>query len=448
MKTRLLIVGVGAVFLAAGAALWLTPWRPARIDKIVLITIDTLRARQLGCYGYDRPTSPNIDAWAKTAVLFENTVVQAPWTVPSLGSLFTGHYPIEAGVYTNRGGISPDLMTLPQLFKRHGFRTASFNTHLLLVNKSGGFRRGFDDVFPATVKPAKINEHKIPWSNTEPYLMQWLGEHKHEPFFIWIHSMDPHGPPTVGNPYLSRQGWKAYDGEVRWVDEAFGRIVAKLEEVGIRDEVLLIFSADHGEAFGEHGISGHQDVMYDEVLNAPLIVQYPGMGRTGRVSEPVELLDVFPTIVELAGLTAPRGTRGESLVPLIEGRRKERQRSHLFSARYHFMDDHHQLAARDREWKLLIRVPDRNKGRPKNPNVRDRRQPMWRLDGNNDRLELYHLTTDRLEKTNVATKHPKEVQALSRALTDWQGELSLASRRQAPELDQRSREALRALGYE
>jgi arylsulfatase A-like enzyme len=167
-----------------------------------------------------------------------------------------------------------------------------------------------------------------------------------------------------------------------------------------------------------------------------------------RVAEPVELLDVFPTIAELAGLDLPSGTRGESLVPLIEGRSKERQRSHLFSARYHFLDNHHRLAARDREWKLLIRVPDRNEGRPKNPTVRDRRQPIWRLDGDSDKPELYHLETDQLEKTNVAAEHPEQVQALRSALTDWQSELGLVSRREAPELDQRSREALRALGYD
>lgn len=448
MKKRILVGSVVLALLAVGLLRLTKPRSTPRFDKVVLVTIDTLRARQLGCYGYDRPTSPNIDAWAKNAVLFENNIVQAPWTVPSLGSLFTGHYPVEVGVYTNRGGISPDLMTLPQLFKRYGFRTASFNTHVLLVNKSGGFRRGFDDVFPDTVKPARINEHKIPWSNTEPYLMQWLDEHARERFFIWIHSMDPHGPPTIGNPYLGREGWKAYDGEVRWVDEAFGRILAKLEEVGIRDQVLLVFAADHGEAFGEHGLSGHQDVMYDEVLNGPLIIQYPGMGRTGRVAEPVELLDVFPTIAELAGLTVPPETRGESLVPLIEGRRRERKHSHLFSARYHFLDEHHQLAARDRQWKLLVRVRDRNVEHPKNPTVRDRRTPIWQLDGDGDRPELYHLTTDRLEKTNVAAQHPEQVQELRRALADWQEQIGFVSRRQAPELDQRSREALRALGYE
>lgn len=446
-KFRFLIAGVGVVLLAGAVTLLPGPTRP-RIEKVVLVTIDTLRARQLGCYGYDRPTSPNIDAWAEQAVLFENNIVQAPWTVPSLGSLFTGHYPIEVGVYTNRGGISPDLMSLPQLFKRHGFRTASFNTHALLVNKSGGFRRGFDEVFPDQVKPARANEHKIPWSTTEPYLMHWLAEHAQERFFIWIHNMDPHGPPTIGNPYLGRQGWKAYDGEVRWVDEAFGRILAMLEEVGIRDEVLLVFAADHGEAFGEHGMSGHQDVLYDEVLNAPLIIQYPGMERVGRVAEPVELLDVFPTIAELVGLALPAGTRGESLVPLIEEPDQARPRSHLFSARYHFLDDHHQLAARDREWKLLIRVADQNEGHPSNSTVRDRRRPIWHLDDAKDRVELYHLTTDRLEKTDVAATHPERVQALRRALTDWQLELGLVARRQAPELDQRSREALRALGYE
>ena len=451
-KSLLLLAGgFTALILAAAGAFLLLPTSPWRADKVILITIDTLRADRLGCYGYTaRPTSPNLDAWANQAVLFENAFSQAPWTVPSLGSIMTDRYPIEAGVYTNRCGISPDFETLPELFRDNGFRTASFNTHVLLTNQSGGFRRGFDEVHPDHVTPAQPNQHKIPWTETEPALMRWLDHHAGDRFFIWIHDMDPHAPPTVGNPYLADRKWKGYDGEVRWVDEAIGRIRAKLTDLGIWDRALIVFTADHGEAFGEHKLSGHQDVMYDEVLRVPLIIQYPAMGGARRIREPVASLDIFPTIAELAGLRLPPITRGESLVPLIDGRRERRKASFIFHSRYHFEDGHDELVVRDRDWKLLLRTPDLDPSPPGNRRVAERQRPDWQPDAPHSRVELFEWSEDPAEKANLTAKRPKILAQLRQALAAWDENLSRANnqpRRQAPDLDQRSLEALRALGY-
>jgi arylsulfatase A-like enzyme len=451
-KNLLLTAGsLAALVAAAVAVVLLLPASPWRADKVILITIDTLRADRLGCYGYTtRPTSPNLDAWAKEAVLFENAFSQAPWTVPSLGSIMTDRYPIEVGVYTNRCGISPDLETLPELFRQNGFRTASFNTHVLLTNHSGGFRRGFDEVHPDRVKPARPNQHKIPWTDTEPALMRWLDRHGSDRFFIWIHDMDPHAPPTVGNPYLEDRKWGGYDGEVKWVDEAIGRIRAKLTDLGIWNRALIVFTADHGEAFGEHKLAGHQNVMYDEVLHVPLIIQYPAMGGARRIREPVASLDIFPTIVELAGLPPPPITRGESLVPLIEGRRARRKASFIFHSRYHFEDGHDELAVRNRDWKLLLRTPDLDPERPQNRALAERRRPEWRPNAPHSRVELFEWSSDPAEKANLTAKHPEILAQLRHALGAWDEELSRADgqpRRQAPELDENSLEALRALGY-
>jgi arylsulfatase A-like enzyme len=443
-------LALGILVLAALLiAVQRTPWR-AR--KVVLITIDTLRADRLGVYGYERaPTSPVLDGWAKSAVLFERAFSQAPWTVPSLGSLFTGRFPVEAGVYTNRGGITPDLATLPELFRRQGFETASFNTHALLVNQSGGFRRGFREVFPDAIRPEKRGQHKIPWTDTEPHLMRWLEEHAgEERFFLWIHDMDPHAPPTAGNPYLDKPGWHAYDAEVRWVDEAIGRILAKLDALGIRDELLLVFTADHGEAFGEHGFRGHQDVMYDEVLRVPLILSYPGVERGLRIAQPVPLIDLFATIAELAGLPLPAGTRGESLVPLIERRRGPRRR-HQFHSRYHFEDGHHELAVRDDDWKLLLKTPPQSSDGNVRASARERASPTWSLDAPGTRRELFHWSHDRDEKANVLADRPEVVARLEAVLWAWWRRVSAhpgERRREAPELDAAGQEALRALGYE
>ena len=441
---RLALIAAVVVLLVAGAtAAWHahtgSPWRA---KQVVLITIDTLRADRLGVYGYQaRPTSPNIDAWARSAVIFDHATAPAPWTVPSLGALHTGRYPAEVDSYTNFDGIHPDFTTLAELFHARGVTTASFNTHALLVRARGGFRQGFDTVYPERINPEVEGEHKMPFSDTEPHLMEWLEAHAHEPFFLWIHDMDPHLPPTVGNPYLEAPGWERYDAEVHWMDEAMGRVLEKLHALGLGPDLLVVFTADHGEAFGdEHGLVGHQDDMYDEVLHVPLMMRYPTMGPPRRIDAPVELIDVYATIVELAGLQVPEGTRSESLVPLLAGTRAQRVKPYAFHARYFFEDGRDWLAVRDKEWKLLARTPDLD------PSSTRSGAPRWDLDRTETYYELYHITDDPGEQHDLFEQHPEQVARLRQVLAEWGDSVAQGPTR--AELDDATREALRALGYE
>lgn len=442
------VVLLAALAAAVVAIFTLRQRQPAaaphwQAKKVILITIDALRRDRLGCYGYkERQTTPSLDTWCPRATVFDYAVAPAPWTVPSLGALFTGRYPIEIGAYTNEGGISPDFATLPELFQRKGFLTASFSTHALLVLDEPGFRRGFDSVSPDKIEPQEEGEHKMPFTKVEPLLMDWLDEHADDDrFFVWVHDMDTHQPPTVGNPYLDDPDWPEYDAEVHWVDAAFGRILVKLQALGIWDDALIIFTADHGEAFDEHGILGHQNVMYDEVLRIPLLLQYPGMGAPKRIDEPVDHLDLFATIADLAGLDLPNGTKGESLVPLIEGKERRKKRPYLFEARYHYEEGYHELAVRDRWWKVLATVKDLGTG------PRDERQaPTFDIFAANTRLELYHRLFDPTEETDLYDTYPKLVELYQHALAQWQNESKPPSR-MAPELDEAGKEALRALGY-
>jgi arylsulfatase A-like enzyme len=442
----------GALALSCVMATFQCSPEPARqlVNKVVLITVDTLRADRLGCYGYRaRPTSPFIDAWAKGGLLFERAFAQAPWTVPSMGSLLTGHYPREAGVYTNRGDVRDHISMLPQLFRDHGFRTASFSTNPLVMRR--GFRRGFEHAVP---QPTGT---KIPFAKVEPSLMQWLDDHAKEKFFIWVHDSDPHAPPTEGNPYLGAPGWKGYDAEVRWVDESMQRIVGRLRTLGILDETLVIFTADHGEAFGEHGLSGHQNVIYDEVLRVPLLLRYPGMKRTGRCTAPVEAIDLFPTIAELAGLPIPPSTRGESLVPITEGRSDRRSKPYAFATRYYFLTsqpqkdnrldlyragDHH-LSVRDDEWKLIVKLTARE--------MKESSWPDWDPAAKGARLELYDTLTDPGERHNLIGDRGA-VAAHLRGVLAAHNRLIAATAKSGPptaaQPDAATLEALRQLGYE
>lgn len=414
----------------------------ARVGKVLLVTIDALRRDRLGLYGYaGKPTSPALDAWAREAVVFENAFAPAPWTIASLGALFTGRHPGEIGAYTNSCGISPDFATLPELFRKAGFHTASFNTHKLLINDSGGFRRGFDDVVPDAFHPILQGEHKMPFAKIEPKLLDWLEKHAKQRFFVWVHDMDTHEPATTGNPYIGRAGWSNYDAEVRWVDEAFSHIMLKLQALEIWDETLVVFTADHGEASDEHGILGHQDCMYDEVLRIPLLMQIPGIGPR-RIAEPLDHLDLFSTLVELSGLQLPRGSRGESLLPVIEDKRSRREKPYLFASRYHFEDGHHEIAVRDRHWKLLATAFDPHA----KATLDERRAPAWNIDALDTRLELYHQILDPGEVTDLYDEYPEVVSRLQDALAEWQRSTQ-PPKRLAPELDAASKEALRALGY-
>jgi arylsulfatase A-like enzyme len=439
---------VGFVFVAAIAAAFAWQLRPqapidakSKVSRVVLITIDALRRDRLGCYGYsDRPTSPNLNAWAPHAVVFDEAFAPAPWTVPSLGAIFTNHHPFQIGAYTNLSGISPDFVTLPEIFQQHGFVTASFNTHALLITETSGFLRGFDTVFPTKADLADDDMHKMPFARTEPALMAWLDKHAKDRFFLWVHNMDTHQPLTEGNTYLDDPAWSKYDAEVRWVDEAFGRIMRKLQALGIWDDSLIIFTADHGEAFGEHGILGHQDCMYDEVLRIPLLIQYPDGEGGRRVSEPVESLDLFPTILELAGLPPESGV-GESLVPLFDGRRDRRRNRYLFHSRFHYEKAYHEIAVRDRWWKLLVTARDLGTN-----GSDERRAPAWDLDASSTQFELYHPATDPEEANDLYEDHPEVVDRLRQVLADWQTSMR-PPEEMSPELDEAGREALRALGY-
>lgn len=450
-RTALLAVAVVCAVVAAGIGLQrYTGWggRAARapIRKIILLSIDALRADRLGCYGYRRAdTSPTIDAWAQQAVVFERAYAQAPWTVPSLGSLLAGRDPRETGAYTNSGDVVSLSATLPERLQQAGYRTAFFNTNPVLFRK--GISRGFDSVAPGQAGK------KIPYTSTEPLVMEWLDQHAQDSFFLWIHNMDPHSPPTEGNPYLGAKGWARYDAEVRWVDEATARLFAKLEALGIRDEVLFIFTADHGEAFGEHQLSGHQDVIYDEVLHVPLIVQYPGMEYSGRVTETVQLLDLTATISELAGLPRQQEARGESLVSLIEDPTDRLKHPFVFSARYYFASDRvnpktgkvllargqHHFAVRDRQWKLIARLP----GTAAKPTE----MPDWTFGAESASHELYDIDRDPREKEDLFDAKPEVASRLAQALAEWKRATSGGPTSTTATLDPAMQEAMRALGY-
>ncbi len=441
-RGRIVLIVVALVSVGVAVS-WSWPEQasPWRAKRVFLFTVDTLRADGLGLYGFDVvDVSPNLDAWSKDAMVFDRASSQAPWTIPSLASFMTGRFDNEMGVYTNETGIPDGWPTLAEIFQEAGYETASFNSHAVLLEEEMGFRRGFDSSYPHSATTVVDAEHKIAFADVEPDLMRWIDDHASDRFFAWVHDMDPHSPKTPGNPYFANSGWHRYDAEVRWVDDTFARIVAHLKAAGVwDDDFLFVFTADHGEAFGDHGLMGHQDVLYDEVLRVPLLIYYSGMEKPMRIDEPVDLLDVRRTILDLAGLSEPPGTHGESLVPILRGERSERRRKFSMHSRYYFEDGHHEYAIRERVWKLIVRTPASE----------DRLGagwPTWMADRDEATLELYNLAQDPGEYHDVADTHPEIVEYLRNALEDWNDGLE-NPKREAPRLDDEDLDILRRLGY-
>jgi arylsulfatase A-like enzyme len=331
---------------------------------VVLVTIDTLRADALSFMGCARPTSPFLDALAAKAVVFDRAYSTSSWTVPAIASLFTSLYPSSHGVVDGliigdskkevwrQTVLSPNIDTMAALFRRAGYRTVGVaaNRHM---QAGTGFERGFDHYYAdAGFLEAEALNTELRKIMASAFGEGWRKTWKTEKTFLWIHYFDPHHPyfprqpwietfdpdsldrpgvalwsltaPELNEVYspadeaMTRQLLALYHSEVRYADELIRAIWADL---GLDDQTLVVVVADHGEEFGEHGRIGHRRTLYEEVVRVPMMIYWPSNISGGtRVEDVVSVVDLLPTMVELASLEPPERTGGRSLVPLLTAR--------------------------------------------------------------------------------------------------------------------------------
>ncbi len=318
--------------LAAAPCLAAAPKPGEPRTPVLLITIDTLRADHLQCYGYQRVKTPAIDALAAGGVRFADAFTQVPITYPSHTVILTGTYPMWNGArdFTSPP-LSPHVGLLAQAFERHGYRTAAFVSAFVL-DSSWGLARGFqtyDDRFPTeqyqTRNPGNIER---PANVTVDHVLAWLkrGDFNRPgaaPFFVWMHLYDPHSPYDPPQPYHRLYAGHLYDGEIAFADSQIGRLFAYLRKTGLYDRSLIVLLADHGESLGDHGEKEHGFFIYDSTLHIPLIIKPPrGEARPQVVKAPVGEIDVAPTILDLLGMRDPlrRQFQGSSLASLVLGK--------------------------------------------------------------------------------------------------------------------------------
>jgi arylsulfatase len=413
-----------------------------------MISIDTLAPRMLGCYGFDEPTSPTIDALARDGVLFENAYAPSPWTLPSHASLLTGLYPKNHGVKSHRVAMPPEIVTWAEYMKARGFTTAAIvNAHNV------GARYGLDHGFEHFEHVIKDIARAAP-SLVEERALAWLDGVPQQPFFLFLHYYDVHSDYTslpeyeelFTSPYAGHidgstaQLLSFWEGEltigerdrehlvdlyiagIRQMDDGIGRIVQRLDQLGILDETLIIVCSDHGEEFLEHGSVLHGRTQYEEVLRVPLVIVGPGIPSGKRISEPVSLIDVMPSVVSLLGLDLNHRCDGVDLSSLWSSRpRHELQVRHIFGeADHNNAYEDMTRSVRRGEFKLIYD----------------------RITGDH---QLYELSSDPNESLDVRREHPLVTRRLLERIRIFSREES--SGVDLPEMDPKERESLEALGY-
>ncbi|HET7710499.1 MAG TPA: sulfatase, partial [Thermoanaerobaculia bacterium] len=283
---------------------------------IILISIDTLRSDRLSCYGYNRGSSPNIDAFRRDAILFERAYSHCPMTLPSHASIFTGLLPTEHGVRNNIGYAFPRerLTTLAEIFRGRGYRTAAAVSSYVLRSETGiddGFEL-YDDAIPVAAEGA-ASQHQRPGQATLSAASKWLEKNHGGPLFFFFHIYEPHAPYEPPEPYKSRHQ-DPYDGEVAAADAITGAFLDSLKRLGIYDRAAIVLLSDHGEGLWDHGEDQHGVLLYRESVQVPLLIKLPRSERAGTtVSRPAQLADVFHTLLALGGVTASeRSLLGDS----------------------------------------------------------------------------------------------------------------------------------------
>jgi arylsulfatase A-like enzyme len=279
--------------------------------SVILITIDTLRADHVGCYGAQTVRTPTLDALARDGVVFERAISQVPLTWPSHAVILTGTYPFQNGVQDFTGQpLAQQFRTVSQAFQQAGYATGAVVSAFVL-DRSWGLARGFDfydDAFSAETfekKDAGLVDRRA--GESVAHAIAWLKKTPRRPFFLWLHLYDPHSPYDPPEPYRSEYRSHLYDGEIAYADHELGNLMSWLKQNHLYDSSLIVALSDHGESLGEHGEDEHGFFVYNATVHVPLIVKPPaGSGiAAGRHPEPVETTAVAPTLLQLAGVKEP-----------------------------------------------------------------------------------------------------------------------------------------------
>lgn len=481
---------------AGDVALWTSPLITSSATRdsasktrpnILIYTIDTLRADHASLYGYARNTTPFLKKLGASGIVFDDCQAQATWTKSSIASLMTSLYSFTHGIVADADTIPAGSATLASQIRAAGYVTASI-VSTPFVGRATGLDRGFDYMLEYPVILREVNPQTDRGTDSaalNKVVFPWLDRHHDEPFFLYAHSTDPHAPYDPPSPFeavfakpserlsfereysgfrsnheygggavisremcqkagvdpdrFMKQAEDRYDGEILNNDHNFELLIDKLKRLGVLDNTLIIVLSDHGEEFWDHGWTAHGQSVYQELTHTLLLMWNPGLfPHPRRVSEPVQLIDVMPTILDLLALKAPAVVEGQSLLPLARGQAFKR-RGLVFSSRFAAVrpeglvpeNSTDSFGIIDANWKFIYRNKAANAGIKK--------------------VELYDRRRDRAERHDVASEHPAAVEKYIATLVQWidaQNKIrNIIGHTGTTPLDQKTLDRLRSLGY-
>ena len=391
--------------------------------NVLFVTLDTTRADHLGFYGDRDAKTPHLDALAHDSFVFEDAISQAPLTLPSHTSMMTGRLPIGHGVRDNAGFfLDPSETTLAEVFKQAGYSTAAFVSAFVLDSR-WQLNQGFDHYYDAfnlapfqDISPRDIQRRG---EETEIEAAHWLQDHSSEKFFSWVHFYDPHEPYDPPDPYRSVFADSPYDGEIAYMDDVFGKLMAKLDDLGVKDRTIIVVAGDHGESLGEHGEATHAMFVYNTTQHVPLFIHIPGAGGE-RIKGVVSLIDIAPTLLELEALPVVQAMQGGSLIGKINGSDHKQRIAYSEStyAEIHYGWSPLESVTTD-EYKFI----------------------------NAPRPELYDRVKDRNEATNLYAEKSSYAKVLQNDLQDMIKRYASKNLAGPQKMDPDTEEKLRALGY-
>jgi arylsulfatase A-like enzyme/Tfp pilus assembly protein PilF len=385
-------------------------------NNFILISIDTTRADSIGAYGNKEIKTPIIDSFAQDGTLFRNAVAHVPLTLPSHTALMTGLLPARNGVRDNHGyRLKQTIPTMASLFRDKGYKTAAFVSSIVLDHRFG-LDHGFDTYndfiqFGAQQSVNPQNERLASVTTTEA--INWLSANQQYPYFLFVHYYDPHAKYDPPEPYKSNFP-NHYFGEIAYVDSQIGALLRSVKDLA---NTVILITADHGEGLGEHGELGHGLFIYDSTIHIPFLMKGPGIGSKKEVAQQVQLVDILPTFLDLAGISKPQGLDGRSLLPLLQG--------NSWSESIAILETEYPLgigwsplyAARSSQWKVI-----------------DAPGP-----------ELYNIKEDPKENKNEQGKVDSTVRGLSDKLQKYKNIPPMSEKSHSE--DAELQEQLRSLGY-
>lgn len=416
--------------------------------NIIILSVDSLAAKHLGCYEYEKATSPHIDALANDGVLCERLFCPAIPTFPSYTTLYTGQHPINHGIIAHpcKNQLDKDAPCLPWLLLKDGYQTCAVDS---LMRSRLWFGRGYEHYIDPSIRHTMLHL-AVTCEELNAQAISWLQNNSQDPFFLFIHYWDPHWPYRPPEQYRElfyegndpfdktnhslEEWWQLplgaaakntwlrttnglitdadyvsalYDQEIRYLDDNIGKFIAALDDLGLTENTLLIIKGDHGESMIEHGIYFDHHGLYDCTIHVPLIMRWPDVLPKGtRLPQVFQMSDIAPTLLEAASVSIPSEMDGKSFLPLLTGKEEEGGHERVISsecywgAKWSIRTDSHKL--------ILARKPDLYGNPPK---------------------ELYALESDPEEQCNIALEQPDIVgrleEELERYIADWMQKLGL-----------------------